>query len=53
MLSDYNLKDKRDARQFFNEVRQLFLDFNAVAENSDEYEKRKKMLIAKVEERKR
>lgn len=53
VLSDYNLKDKRDARQFFNEVRQLFLDFNAVAENSDEYEKRKKMLIAKVEERKR
>ena len=53
VLSDYNLKDKRDARQFFNEVRQLFLDFNAVVENSDEYEKRKKMLIAKVEERKR
>ncbi|HIV98343.1 MAG TPA: V-type ATP synthase subunit A [Candidatus Ornithospirochaeta avicola] len=38
--SSYNLKDKDDARAFFNEVRQRFLDYNGSEENSSEFSKR-------------
>ena len=53
VLSEYNLKDKKEVRQFFNEIRQLFLDFNATPSDSAEYEERKKSLVDKVAERKR
>ena len=53
VLSEYNLKDKKEVRQFFNEIRQLFLDFNATPSESAEYEERKKSLLGKVAERKR
>ena len=53
VLGSYNLKDKKDVRQFFNEVRQLFLDYNSTAEDSHEFETRKNKLLEKVEERKR
>ena len=53
VLGSYNLKDKKDVRQFFNEVRQLFLDYNSTAEDSPEFEIRKNKLLEKVEERKR
>ena len=53
VLSEYNLKDKKEVRQFFNEIRQLFLDFNATPSDSAEYEERKKSLLGKVAERKR
>ena len=53
VLGSYNLKDKKDVRQFFNEVRQLFLDYNSTAEDSPEFETRKNKLLEKVEERKR
>ena len=53
VLSEYDLKDKKEVRQFFNEIRQLFLDFNAAPSESAEYEERKKRLVEKVAERKR
>ena len=53
VLGSYNLKDKKDVRQFFNEVRQLFLDYNSTSEGSPEFEERRKKLLEKVEERKR
>ena len=53
VLSQYDLKDKKEVRQFFNEIRQLFLDFNATPSDSAEYEERKKSLVDKVAERKR
>ena len=53
VLSEYNLKDKKEVRQFFNEIRQLFLDFNATPSDSAEYEERKKSLLEKVAEKKR
>ena len=53
VLGSYNLKDKKDVRQFFNEIRQLFLDYNSTAEDAHEFAQRKKRLLDKVEERKR
>ena len=53
VLSQYDLKDKKEVRQFFNEIRQLFLDFNATPSDSAEYEERKKSLLGKVAEKKR
>ena len=53
VLGSYNLKDKKDVRQFFNEIRQLFLDYNSTAEDASEFAQRKKRLLDKVEERKR
>ena len=38
--SSYNLKDKDDARAFFNEVRQRFLDYNGSEENSSDFAQR-------------
>lgn len=37
--AEYNLEDKKDARSFFNELRQRFLDWNGKVENSEEYKK--------------
>mgnify|MGYP004526855645 CR=1 FL=1 len=37
--AEYKLDDKKDARSFFNELRQRFLDWNGKPEGSDEYKK--------------
>lgn len=37
--AEYILEDKRDARGFFNELRQRFLDWNGKVEGSEEYKK--------------
>ncbi len=44
LKSDYELKDKKEARSFFNEVRQAFLDWNGTAESDDRYKTRKEEL---------
>lgn len=46
LLSDFALSDKRDARLFFNELRQKFLDWNGAVELSEEYIKREEALKA-------
>ncbi len=37
LRSDYSLEDKKDARSFFNNLRQRFLDWNGTAEDKPEY----------------
>ena len=37
--SDFNLSEKDEARTYFNQVRQKFLDWNYVEENSDSFKK--------------
>ncbi len=44
LTSDYELKDKKEARGFFNEVRQAFLDWNGTAETDERYKTRKEEL---------
>ena len=53
LSSDYQLKDKKDARNFFNQLRQRFLDWNGTPENKPEYEKGEKEIKAFFEARKR
>lgn len=42
LKSDFALSDKREARLFFNQLRQLFLDWNGKSEESEEYKSGKK-----------
>ncbi len=44
LKADYELKDKKEARGFFNEVRQAFLDWNGTAETDERYKTRKEEL---------
>ncbi len=37
LKSDFNLSDKKDARAFFNGLRQRFLDWNGTPESSEKY----------------
>ena len=37
--ADFQLVDKKDARAFFNELRQRFLDWNGKVEGTEDYEK--------------
>lgn len=37
LSADFNLSDKKEARTFFNQLRQLFLDWNGKEEGSDAY----------------
>ena len=53
LSSDYQLKDKKDARNFFNQLRQRFLDWNGTPENTPEYENGEKEIRSFFEERKR
>ncbi len=46
LMADYDFEEKNDARNFFNQLRQAFLDWNGVPQNSPEYEKMKSALIA-------
>jgi len=46
LMSDYDFEEKNEVRSFFNQLRQAFLDWNGVPQNSPEYEKMKSALIA-------
>ena len=37
LTSSYSLEDKKDARLFFNELRQRFLDWNGTAESDERF----------------
>ena len=52
-MSEYNLKDKKDARLFFNEVRQLFLDWNGSIEDSPAFKENEDKLKKTVDGRRR
>ena len=53
LLSDYQLKDKREARNFFNQLRQRFLDWNGTPENTPQYEEGEKAIVSFYEAKKR
>ena len=53
LLSDYQLKDKREARNFFNQLRQRFLDWNGTPENTPQYEEGEKAIVSFYETKKR
>ena len=40
LTASYSLEDKKDARTFFNELRQRFLDWNGTAEDDERYDER-------------
>lgn len=42
LRSDFDLEDKKDARSFFNSLRQRFLDWNGKAEDTAEYKEMEK-----------
>ena len=52
-LSGYNFDDKKDARLFFNQLRQLFLDWNGTPENTEEFEKKENALLSHFDSKRR
>ena len=48
--SSFNFTDKDSARKFFMELRQLFIDWNYVKMDSDEFKKLEKSIDSKVKE---
>lgn len=42
LRSDFDLKDKKEARAFFNQLRQRFLDWNGTSESDSSYSDREK-----------
>ncbi|MCR5732949.1 MAG: V-type ATP synthase subunit A [Sphaerochaetaceae bacterium] len=46
LKADYDFEEKNDVRNFFNQLRQAFLDWNGVPQDSPEYEKMKSSLIS-------
>ena len=50
--SDFDFKDKEDARRFFQALRQLFRGWNSAAWKSAEFESIKKEITAAVDEKK-
>lgn len=45
LKADYDFEEKNDVRNFFNQLRQAFLDWNGIPQDSPEYEKMKNSLI--------
>ena len=52
-VSGYNFDDKKEARLFFNQLRQLFLDWNGTPEDTDEFENKKNELLAHFDSKRR
>ncbi len=51
LTASYSLEDKKDARTFFNELRQRFLDWNGTAEDDERYDERLSELKAYAQSR--
>ena len=51
LTASYSLEDKKDARTFFNELRQRFLDWNGTAEGDERYDERLSELRAYAQSR--
>ena len=45
LRSDFALSDKKEARTFFNDLRQRFLDWNGTAEDDARFAERKSALV--------
>ena len=53
LTSSFDLSDKKDARLFFNELRQRFLDWNGTASDSPDFQRRKDDLVSFYEGRRK
>lgn len=53
LMTDFNLNDKKEIRAFFNELRQMFLDWNNTEWESDAFAKQEKSLKALIDSRKK
>ncbi len=53
LTASFSLEDKKDARLFFNELRQRFLDWNGTAENDPRFQERKSSLVSFYEGRRK
>ena len=51
LSASFSFEDKKDARLFFNELRQRFLDWNGTPADSPDFEKRKSDLVSFYEGR--
>ncbi len=50
-VGEFTLDDKDEARQYFNQLRQLFLDWNGVSWDSDSFKDIEKSIQDKIEEK--
>ena len=46
LQSDFAFTDKKEVRQFFNELRQRFLDWNSTADGDEKFEERKDAVVS-------
>jgi len=53
LLTDFALKDKGEARDFFNRLRQLYIDWNYIDMTSDEFSAKEKEIEKLIEEYRR
>lgn len=49
--SEFDLKDKEDARHFFNQMRQIFIDWNYSEWESDEFKENENKLVSLLQEK--
>lgn len=49
--SGFDLKDKEDARHFFNQMRQIFIDWNYSEWESDEFKENENKLVSLLQEK--
>lgn len=50
--AEFSFTDKNEARTYFNTLRQSFIDYNGVEWQTDEFFKREKAMVAKLNEKK-
>ena len=53
LRSDFDLEDKKDARLYFNQMRQLFIDWNGTERENENFAKREKALREHIESRRK
>ena len=51
ILGDFNLSDKNDAREYFNNLRQLFLDWNGCEFDSEKFKDFENKIMQNLESR--
>ena len=52
MGAEFSFTDKNDARTYFNNLRQAFIDYNGVEWQTDEFFKREKAMLGTLSEKK-
>ena len=50
LMTEFSLKEKNEARNFFNKMRQLFIDWNYIDMKDDEFNKQEAIITKLIEE---